>query len=261
MEMETLGALLQPHSQYLQQLVIVLSCVKLLRSLKIVCLLKMRTGSDGLAMKSLLGALILAVLGMRLAHLRGNPMMMIINSTSLMVNVAFLTIVYGYASPEYKSCICRKLLLIVMLIVLCLCYSVIANPETVQCFLSLGRTLTTSLLIVMGLLKGTDGGLGCFMSMLLAASKLLYALSMLNTFMFYQSFFVLCLNLLRIWSIALLNPRRGGFYVYGILSKHFLQHSSRIGPSGSSDMGLRNRSTVGLSTVKLRNSTTLGLRS
>lgn len=186
-----------PYSQNLQQIVIVLNGLKLLPSLKIVFLVKMQLYGDILSLKSLLGDLILAVLGIRLAHLSEDPITMNMNTTSLVLNITFLVNLYRYALPEYKLWIRRNFLLIVMLICLCLWYSILEDPMTVKCSLSIFRTGMTSLLIVMGLLQRTGDVLGCSMSLLRATSKLLYALSILNRFMVYQSLFVLCLVLLR----------------------------------------------------------------
>ncbi|KAM8721708.1 hypothetical protein ACLKA7_007560 [Drosophila subpalustris] len=261
--MESLGASLQPYSQHLQQLVVVLTCVKLLRIFKIMLLLRRETCSDSFPLKSLLGALIHAVLDMRMAQLTGEAIMIKISTSSLILNVTLLALLYCYASPEHKSRILRKMLVIVMLLVLCFCYSIIDDPTTVLCFLSIWRTLTTCLLIVIGFLQATDAALGCIMSTLLATSKLLFALSTVNnnnsnnTFMVYQSLFVLTLNLLRILSIVVRSPR-----LPGILSKpSIVEHSSTVfnGIRGSSILGLRSRSTIGqdeLSTVNRRNLST-----
>ncbi|KAL7745537.1 hypothetical protein ACLKA6_015526 [Drosophila palustris] len=264
--MESLGASLQPYSQHLQQLVMVLTCVKLLRIFKIMLLLRRETCSDSFPLKSLLGALIHAVLDMRMAQLTGDSIMIKISTSSLILNVTLLALLYCYASPEHKSRILRKMLVIVMLLVLCFCYSIIDDPTTVLCFLSIWRTLTTCLLIVIGFLQATDAALGCVMSTLLATSKLLFALSTVNnnnnsnnTFMVYQSLFVLTLNLLRILSIVVRDPR-----LPGILSKPIIvEHSSTVfnGIRGSSTLGLRSRSTIGqleLSTVNRRNLSTTG---
>ncbi|XP_064546626.1 uncharacterized protein LOC135434140 [Drosophila montana] len=197
--METIGALLRPHRRQLQNLAIGLSCVKLLRGLGLVLRMKTDRTNDAISIKPLLGALLLAALGMRLAQLSGDRLSLKINSTSLAVNLVFLGMFYGYAPPACKRRIWRKTLPIVLLIVICLVYSVIrAEAATVERHLSIMMTATTSLLIVMGLLQRTGAVLGCLISIMVATSKLLYALSMLNTFMWYQNLLVLCLDVLRV---------------------------------------------------------------
>ncbi|EDW62702.1 uncharacterized protein [Drosophila virilis] len=207
--METIGALLQPHRRQLQQLAIALSCVKLLRGLGLVFRMKSDRCNEAISIRPLLGALLLAALGMRLAQLGGDRLMLKINGSSLALNLVFLGMFYGYATPAYKRRIWRRTLLIGLLIGICLSYSLI-QPElaTVKRHLSIMMTATTCLLIVMGLLQRPGAVLGCLISIMVATSKLLYALAMLNTFMWYQNLLVLCLDLLRV-AFALTLRQRG----------------------------------------------------
>lgn len=196
--MEFISGLLKPHREKLRYLALMLSCVKLCRGLGLLFRVRSNSGnSDSISTKPLLGALLMSTLGMRLAQLNHDQTMLTLHSTSLVLNVTYLSIFYQYAPPERKIRIVTKTMLIVLLITICMIYSLFGDAANVKRDLSIIMTGTTSMLILLGLLQRT-GCLGCLISILVVSSKMLYALSTMNRFNLYQSIVVFCLDVARI---------------------------------------------------------------
>lgn len=201
--MEAITGYLQPYREQLRYLALILSCVKLCRGMGLLCRLKSSDGDgDDVSTKPLMGALMLATLGMRLAQLNRDQTMLTLHTTSLVLNLTFLCIFYHYASPGHRRRILGKTMLIVLLISICLYYSKVGELVRVKRDLSIVMTATTSLLIILGLLQRT-GCLGCLISIMVVSSKLLYALSTTDRFMLYQSMVIFSLDLLRILLLLL----------------------------------------------------------
>lgn len=201
--MEAISGFLKPYREKLRYFALMLSCVKLCRGLGLIFRVSSNSGySDSISTKPLLGALLMSTLGMRLAHLNHDQTMLTLHSTSLVLNVTYLSIFYQYATPERKIRIVTKTILIVLLIIICMVYSMFGDKANVKRDLSIVMTATTSVLILLGLLQRT-GCLGCLISILVVSSKMLYALSTMNRFNLYQSLVVFCLDVVRITVLLL----------------------------------------------------------
>ncbi|KAH8292857.1 hypothetical protein KR044_001172, partial [Drosophila immigrans] len=201
--MPTLVDVLQIYREQLQQLEIVLICVKLIRRLKLICQLKTGCYNDELSLKPILGGLLLAVLGIRLDQLRADQLMMTIHSTSLLLNIGLLGFFYSHADPATRSRngFWQKLLLIFLLITLCLWYSLVHKAARVQKSISLLRTGIVSALLLLGLMRQTAKKKcniwGCFLSLLIATAKLMSEVTTLNNFRLQQQLLILGLSMLR----------------------------------------------------------------
>ncbi|KAH8414700.1 hypothetical protein KR215_000834, partial [Drosophila sulfurigaster] len=201
--MPRLGNLLQPYTEQLKHLEMLLISVKLVRRFNFLCQLN---ADDKLSLRSIFGGLLLSVLGMRFAQLREDLLMMIINGTSLMLSLGLLGFFCSHAVPRCRNGLWLKLLLICLLIVLWLWHSFEnVNVNVAQNEIRLVRTGIVSSMLVFGLVRGavlatvkrTGSIWGCVLSLLIVTSKLLSELPKLDNFRLQQQLFIFGLSTLR----------------------------------------------------------------
>ncbi|KAH8416514.1 hypothetical protein KR222_006917 [Zaprionus bogoriensis] len=207
--MAMIGSALQPYSQHLYNMTVLFSCVKLMCGLKSLFNMQARPPSDLLTIKAVLGAVVIAALGLRLAQLGEDQAMFNFNCANLSINTSCLLIFYRYATPDTRQWMSQKMLLVMGIISLCCWYSFIEETETAYYNLSLIRTGTTSVVILMALAQGTSAVSGCVLSVIIAMVKLLHAITLHNTPRSYQCLLVFMLDLLHL-CCQLMNttPRR-----------------------------------------------------
>ncbi|KAH8386916.1 hypothetical protein KR093_003472, partial [Drosophila rubida] len=204
--MPTVGKLLQPYRQQLQQLGMLISCVKLLRRFNLICQLKTGKYSAELSLWSILGNLLLAVLGMRSAQLRGDQLVMSMHSTCLLLAVGLLGFYYG--QTRRRRDLWYKLLFVGLLMALSLWYSYMENVVQVLHGISMLKTGIVTYLLVLSIWRRTGNGTetgkkagsiwGCVLSLLMAILKLLSDLAAQNNFKLRQHILILSLSVLRV---------------------------------------------------------------
>lgn len=220
--MERIGDTLKPYSRQFQNISLCLSIVRFAQGLKFFRRIRRDQIDETLTLKGLLGSLVIGTLNMRIAEMSNRTFVCNSHRLTVAFLMGYITMFHYKAETEIRHYVWRKTPPIIGLIVLCLSYSYMEATDTVKWNLCLIRTAASALLIITGLVRASCSFGDCTVSVLMALAKLLYELSVQNKEMVYHSFFLLSLDLLRLYKCF-------KSYYYETLNENLLDEGRGMG--------------------------------
>ncbi|XP_030380715.1 sugar transporter SWEET1 [Scaptodrosophila lebanonensis] len=202
--MEALGDILAPYSDTIAKVAGTITCLQFLSGVVLMNDIRKKGSSDIYPVGPFLGGIVLTVLSLKVGQLMGDQAMIKVNIIGFAINVVFMVGFYYYASNENKTKIWAKIGYVSLFLMACIAYSNYEDPKKVE--FRLGMLITGILVWLVGspLLhlgkiieaKSTEGmPFPIILSgNLVAASWMIYGLSIRNTVVVFQNLFLLILG-------------------------------------------------------------------
>ncbi|KAH8360832.1 hypothetical protein KR084_006346 [Drosophila pseudotakahashii] len=202
--MEALGDILAPYSELIAKVAGTITTLQFLSGVVLMNDIRKKGSSDVYPVGPFLGGVVLTVLSLKLANIMNDAAMINTNLIGLVINFAFLFGFYYYASSGSRSKIWKQVGYSSVFLLVITAYASFEDPTKIE--FRLGMLITGILVYLVGspLLhlpkiiekKSTEGMPFpiIFAGNLVAASWMLYAISIKNTVMVLQNLLLLVLG-------------------------------------------------------------------
>jgi len=211
--MDVLGDLLEPYSEQIGKIAGTITTMQFLSGVFLLNDIRRKGKSDAYPPEPFLGGLVLTVLSLKLGALMGDMPMIRVNIIGFAINVVFTLVFYWYATPAFKTKIWGKIGVAGLFTTACLVYSSFEDPEKIE--FRFGMLITGILVYLIGMpmlhlgkvieKKSTEGmPFPIILSgTMVAASWMLYGLSIRNGVVVFQNLFLCCLSSIQLSMFAI----------------------------------------------------------
>lgn len=203
--MEALGDLLAPYSDLIAKVAGTITTLQFLSGVVLINDIRKKGSSDVYPVGPFLGGIVLTVLGLKLGQIMGDEAMIKVNVIGFGINVVFMVGFYYYGSIEARSKMWIKFGYCSVFLMACIAYANFEDPKQVEFRLGMLITLILVWLVGSPLLaipqiiekKSTEGMPFPIIlaGNIVAASWMLYGLSIRNNVVVFQNLLLLALGM------------------------------------------------------------------